>query len=176
MPELQKLTPETVAQAQTPPAKNIASSTAMSKQNTYPTKAFTKLVFFSIAIVLGIGTGYLVNKTMPNTTSNGSTAASINSSSLKVGDVIGINDKKAFPDSVEGVLDKGGMDGEGSHHLVRPGGLSQTVYLTSSVIDLDALVGHRIKVDGETLKAQKAGWLMDVGRVQILELNASKPE
>jgi len=34
---------------------------------------------------------------------------------------------------------------------------------------LDQFVGRKIQIWGETYKAQKAGWLMDVGRVKILE-------
>src|SRR5690606_34753788 len=93
---------------------------------------------------------------------------------VKVGDIIGTKDN-TFKDSAEGVLVKGGIDGEGSHHLMRPGGPAQNVYLTSSVLDLDELENHKVKVWGETFAAQKAGWLMDVGRVEVVELNAEKP-
>ncbi len=68
-----------------------------------------------------------------------------------------------------GTLEKGGIDGEGTHKLIREGGESQTAYLTSSIIDLDPLVGKKVQVWGETFKGQKAGWLMDVGRVKVLE-------
>jgi hypothetical protein len=40
---------------------------------------------------------------------------------------------------------------------------------------MSLFVGHKITVWGETFSAQKAGWLMDVGRVQIIELNAKPP-
>ena|SRR5688572_14675585 len=134
-------------------------------------------VFLILAILLGVGTGYIINQyVLPSGTISDPSAANIDSSSVKVGDIIGATDKTAFPDEAEGVLEKGGIDGEGSHKLLRPGGAAQTVYLTSSVVDLDALVGHKILVWGETFAAQKAGWLMDVGGVEILELNAQKPE
>ena len=58
---------------------------------------------------------------------------------------------------------------------MRPGGESQNVYLTSSVVDLDLFVDHKIRIWGETFSAQKAGWLMDVGRVEVIELNVEKP-
>lgn len=76
---------------------------------------------------------------------------------------------KEFKDSAVGVLEAGGLDGEGTHKLIREGGPSQTAYLTSSIIDLDEHVGKKVKVFGETFEAQKAGWLMDVGRLEILE-------
>ena len=59
---------------------------------------------------------------------------------------------------------------EGSHKLLRPGGPSQTAYLTSSVLDLNQFKGKCVQVWGETFASQKAGWLMDVGRIKILEV------
>lgn len=83
--------------------------------------------------------------------------------------VVGIQDEKTFKDSAEGVLREGGVDGEGSHHLERPGGPSQNVYLTSSTVSLDDYIGKQVKVLGETFDAEKAGWLMDVGRLELME-------
>jgi len=67
------------------------------------------------------------------------------------------------------MLEQGGIEGEGSHKLTREGGESQTLYLTSTVVDLEQFVGRKVQVWGETFAAQKAGWLMDVGRVKVLE-------
>src|SRR3989344_1765080 len=89
-------------------------------------------------------------------------------SGIKDGDIVGVQDESTFKDSAEGVLAEGGISGEGSHHLLREGGLSQNV-------DLNLFTGHKIKVWGETFAAQKAGWLMDVGRVKVLELNSAPP-
>jgi hypothetical protein len=88
---------------------------------------------------------------------------------ITAGTQVGIRDEKTFKDTGEGQLQKGGINGEGSHHLVRPGGDSQTIYLTSSVIDLDQFIGRKVKVWGETIGAQKAGWLMDVGKLEVIE-------
>lgn len=96
-------------------------------------------------------------------------------SGVKVGDIIGVQDENTFKDSAEGVLVEGGVNGEGSHRLLREGGPSQNVYLTSSIVDLNLFTGHKVKVWGETFAAQKAGWLMDVGRVKVLGLNAETP-
>lgn len=85
------------------------------------------------------------------------------------GKEVGSKDTKAFPDNAAGVIEKGGLDGEGTHKLIREGGPSQTAYLTSSTIDLDQFVGKKVEVWGETFKGQKAGWFMDVGRVKVLE-------
>lgn len=81
----------------------------------------------------------------------------------------GIADKKTFKDKAEGTLKEGGVDGEGNFHLVRPGGESQNVYLTSSTVDLSQYVGKKVRVWGETFQAEKAGWLMDVGLVEVLQ-------
>jgi len=76
--------------------------------------------------------------------------------------------KKIFKDKAEGILKEGGIDGEGNFHLERPGGLSQNVYLTSSTVDLSQYIGKKVRVHGETFSGQKAGWLMDVGSVEVL--------
>lgn len=54
---------------------------------------------------------------------------------------------------------------EGTHLLERPGQVP--VALTSSVVDMSQFEGKKVKVYGETQKALKEGWLMDVGRVEV---------
>ena len=75
--------------------------------------------------------------------------------------------KKTFKDSAEGIMREGGIDGEGNFHLERPGGLSQNVYLTSTTVDLSDYIGKKVKVWGQTFQADKAGWLMDIGSVEM---------
>lgn len=82
--------------------------------------------------------------------------------------IVGVQDKKTFKDHAEGILREGGIDGEGQFHLERPGGESQNVYLTSSIVDLSQFVGKKVRVWGETFAGQKAGWLMNVGLVEVL--------
>ena len=79
------------------------------------------------------------------------------------------NYTKTFKDTTTGTLKNGGINGEGQYHLVRPGGDSQNVYLTSSSVDLSKFIDRKIKVWGQTQTAQYAGWLMDVGRVEVVE-------
>lgn len=81
----------------------------------------------------------------------------------------GIENKKIFKDTAEGVLKTGGIEGEGTHYLARKGGKSQNVYLTSSAVDLSEYIGMKVRVRGETFKAEKAGWLMDVGLVEVIK-------
>lgn len=82
---------------------------------------------------------------------------------------VGSTDTLTFRDTATGVLESGGSNGEGTHKLIRDGGPSQTVYLISSIVDLDQYVGQKVEVWGETIRAQKVGWLMDVGRLKMVE-------
>jgi|SRR3989344_1491954 len=124
-------------------------------------------LFIGVAI-LGILSGYFLSgNSSPQSTSSNS-GGILNLSSVSKGTIIGSDDTKTFNDITEGVLKEGGIEGEGAYHLERPGGESQNVYLTSSIVDLSKVLGKKIKVWGQTQKAQHAGWLMDVGRVEVL--------
>ena len=81
----------------------------------------------------------------------------------------GVADELTFRDSAEGLLVEGGIEGEGTHHLVREGGEQKYVYLTSTVIDLQSFVGKKVQLWGETIAASSAPWLMDVGKIKVLE-------
>jgi len=83
---------------------------------------------------------------------------------------VGIKDVRVFRDTAEGKvqINDGSLVAEGSHKLIRPGGESQTAYLTSSVVDLSLFIGKCVQVWGETFEGEKAAWLMDVGRVKLL--------
>jgi hypothetical protein len=147
------------------------------------TKPLNTLLISLLVVVSGTITGFGLHKAigssgLPGTNSDGVSGVEqgsglIEDGSIKTGQVLGNTEKTG--DSAEGVLVAGGINGEGSHRILRPGGPSQTVYLTSSVIDLTQIEGHKIKVWGETFSAQSAGWLMDVVTVEILELNAPLP-
>ena len=130
---------------------------------------FTKnlFIFLIVAVVMGAMSGYILSSSKPS--GNTLTSGTIDPSKISKGTVVGSGDTKTFKDTAEGSLKEGGIEGEGQFHLERPGGASQNVYLTSSSVDLSKLVGRKIKVWGETEKAQYAGWLMDVGKVEVLE-------
>lgn len=117
-----------------------------------------------VIIAVGIVSGYILSTSL----SRGTTSISSPQGGSVSGKTVGSSDTKTFPDSAEGDLQDGGINGEGTHKLIRPGGENQTVYLTSSVLDLNQFVGKKVKVWGQTFSAQKAGWLMDVGRVEAL--------
>jgi hypothetical protein len=116
---------------------------------------------YIILIILGIGTGYILSGKGAQT----STSVKTNQV-ITTGKVVGSTDTSTFKDSAVGTVQKGGLGGEGTHQLVRDGGPSQTVYLISSVVDLDQFVGKKVKVWGQTMAAQKVAWLMDVGKVE----------
>lgn len=120
-----------------------------------------------VIVLAGIGMGYFFSQ-------QGKIGGITNKIEVAPGATVkeneaGLDDEKTFRDEATGVLKDGGIEGEGSHHLERDGGPSQNVYLTSSVIDLDDFVGEKVTVWGETNKGQKAGWLMDVGKIKIIE-------
>ncbi len=127
-----------------------------------------KLLLVVVVVgVLGLGSGFIIAKGTAKQL--GSTKEVTSSSQATKGTTFGSTDTSTFKDTAEGVLKTGGIEGEGQFHLERPGGESQFVYLTSSAVDLSLVKGKKVKVWGQTQKAQHAGWLMDVGRVEVLE-------
>lgn len=151
-------------------------ATKKSKPNLKSKKAFSLPALFTLVIIGGLFTG--ISLARNNTSSTPQVADSgpglegspDSADSVTVGTLYGSADSDTFRDSAEGILVEGGIEGEGSHHLVRL--FQDPVYLTSSVVDLDQFVGHRLEVWGETFDARHAGWLMDVGKLKVLELNA----
>ncbi len=129
---------------------------------------FTPKIILLLVLIVALGafSGYLLSG--KNSKSVSKQATSKQGSQADSGTVVGSNDTKTFKDTVEGTLKEGGIEGEGAFHLVRPGGESQNVYLTSSIVDLSQYLNKKIKVWGQTQKAQHAGWLMDVGKIEVL--------
>jgi hypothetical protein len=125
------------------------------------------IIILLVAAVLGIGTGFVLAGGGSSKPISGENIKS--ASQVQKGQKYGDDNTNAFKDSAEGTLKKGGLDGEGEYHLERPGGESQNVYVTSSTVDLSLFVDRKIKVRGQTFEGQKAGWLMDVGQVEVIE-------
>jgi len=138
-------------------------------------------ILIVVAIGAGVATGFGGYKLKAKTTGGLTGTAQeaplqqVAGDQIKDGEVFGMQDEKTFNTNAEGYLEEGGIGGEGSHKLLRIGGASQTVVLTSSVTDLSKLTGMNVKVWGETFKAQKAGWLMDVGRIQVISTKGQPP-
>jgi hypothetical protein len=123
-------------------------------------------VMVCVAVVLlGIVSGYLLTRVFPAVR----TQTIVPGESVAKGAIVGSTDLKTYKDSATGILREGGKNGEGQFHLERPGGESQSVYLTSSLVDLSEFIGRKVTVNGLTQGSQKVGWLMDVGRVEVIE-------
>jgi len=127
----------------------------------------------AILLIIGVGTltGFFISK-RSGVTGPASSKELIGGAEVIEGSKeVGIKDEKVFRDTATGKIEinKNGEIVEGSHKLLRPGGESQTAYLTSSVLDLNQFVGKCVQIWGETFSAQKVGWLMDVGRVKTLD-------
>ena len=127
----------------------------------------------ALAVVLGILSGWVLARwRLSKPAGKGGEGGAIQSEvkgNVKKGQLYGLNDK-AFKDQAVGVLAKNDdANTEGTHKLLREGGPSQTVYLMSSALDLDNFAGRKIQVWGETFSSRKVAWLMDVGKVKVLQ-------
>jgi len=134
----------------------------------FPKRVFKKgtllLILGTFVIALaGVGTGWLLSE------KGRATSGLTQTGGLKSLTEAGVSDESVFPDKVEGVLREGGIEGEGTHHLDRGMGVEKDVYLTSTVIDLESFVDKKVEVWGETISGKQAGWLMDVGRIKVIE-------
>lgn len=134
----------------------------------------------AIVVVLGLTSGFWLSRLMPlssnsdntsnQTTKNEATSTDQISGSeqLKPGVSYG-NSSAIFSDSAQGVVTAGNINGVGTHILVRDGGDSQRVSLTSSTVDLDLFIDKKVVVKGQTNDSQKTGWLLDVGNIKIVD-------
>ncbi len=130
----------------------------------------SKLFLFIIlgSVILGSASGIYLAK------SGSSTAKTVNSENAPTtsGTKTASDDTKTFKDFAEGTITKRPESKnpdeyvEGTHLLKRSDN-PIPVALTSSVVDLSEYEGKQVKVYGETQKAIKEGWLMDVGKVEV---------
>ncbi len=124
-------------------------------------------IFYSLGFI-----GYWVksNQTSPSTISfhGGEQTNSQEVIKFKKGATFGV-DSPLFKDTAEGLLERNKDPNKPGTHILIRGDESQTAYLTSSVLDLDKYVGHKVKIWGETQSVEKVGWFMDVGKLQILD-------
>lgn len=124
------------------------------------------IIAVALVVLAGVSTGYALAHNKGGVTSI-IPGASNGTLGTATGNTIGKLEEGVQYDEVDGTLVQGGIDSEGTHHLERDGGPSQNVYLTSSTINLDAYLGKTVKVWGMTNAAQKAGWLMDVAKLEV---------
>jgi hypothetical protein len=134
--------------------KSFGSSSKLSK---------LLVVVLAVALITGVGTGYVLAQ-------GGSSSAPTNLINIDTKPDTAAQDNRTFRDFAEGKIaakevPKNPDDiTEGTHLLIREN--QQPVAITSSVVDLSLYEGKNVKVYGETQKALKEGWLMDVGRVE----------
>lgn len=151
------------------------------KPKTSPPDINFSLLPIVIVLVLALVSGFWISRFFPinktvadktTTTTEGQTVISTDKISsandIKAGKVYG-NAEKSFKDSATGVIEKGSINGEGTHILIREGGLSQRASLISSTVDLDLFVGKKVEIKGETNASNKTSWLLDVGSLKVLE-------
>lgn len=137
----------------------LTAIASMSKLN----KIFLSLIVLSI--FTGIGSGYVFAANAKSGIGPTSPTDLINEKPKSAA-----QDNRTFRDFAEGKVTKkpepkkGADYSEGTHLLIRDAGVP--VALTSSVVDLSLYEDKKVKVYGETQKALKEGWLMDVGRVE----------
>lgn len=149
-----------------PVSTSVPTTPIVSKlENKAPINKNLILGIISLVVVLaGVGAGYLlsgVNKKLPGIGTTGEIKVSKNEA--------GIADESKFSTTTDGVLEEGGIGGEGTYHLVRGVGPSQYAYLTSSAVDMGPFVGKKVQIWGETMSGKKAGWLIDVGKIKVIE-------
>lgn len=136
----------------------------MDRMKNFDFKKMGPYILGSFLVVLaGVGTAWLINTKVINKTSSAAPGVKVTSTEA------GVLDPKIKYDNATGELKAGGIGNEGTHHIERDGGPTHFVYLTSSVIDLEGFVGKKVEVWGETLASKKAGWLMDVAKIQVVQ-------
>lgn len=116
------------------------------------------------SVILGTAAGYLLSR---GNKISGATTETATTETPKAAQ----QDSRTFRDFAEGTIGKrpepknANEYVEGTHILTRENAVP--VALTSSVVDLNQYEGKKVKVFGETQKAIKEGWLMDVGKVEV---------
>lgn len=135
-----------------------------------PRSSLTKFVPALVVLVIlaaGVGTGLVVSSRQKS-----AKLAASGAGGEQLTEEVKESFAQTFRDQTEGTVTRNDdLDkyAQGTHKLIRPGGESQTAYLTSSVLDLDQYLGKKVKVFGETFGSSQVGWLMDVGKVEVIE-------
>jgi hypothetical protein len=146
----------------------INNQTEETKSQNNLLKTILPALLIVVMVFLGVFSGYQASKKVKGSSIEKLPSGEVAKEEIGKGKEFGMKDP-GKADNTIGVIEKGGINGEGTHQLLREGGPSQTVYMTSSVLDLDQFVGEKVQVWGETNKAQKAGWLMDVIKLKVLD-------
>jgi hypothetical protein len=157
-----------VPEAPKMPEKVLKSfSPKMSKSK----KGLVFMIIVGLVVILaGVGSGWMLSTKIKAGGQKSPTSGANQVVDKSTGEVsVAGADESNFPDTAEGTLKTGGIEGEGTHHLDRNMGPEKDVYLFSTSINLDDFVDKKVQVWGQTVSGKKAGWLMDVGRVKVLD-------
>ena len=147
------------SQIKQPDPKPLSSGGALGR--------FLPIFIVLVIVTLGIVSGLILASRQKSTTQTAALGEN-QETSKQISETLA----QTFRDEAEGTIQKNDeLDkySQGTHKLMRPGGESQTAYLTSSVLDLDQYVGKKVKVFGETFGSSQVGWLMDVGKVEEIK-------
>jgi len=130
------------------------------------------LIVVALAIAFGFWMSRLQSSPQNNLFSSDKNIISIenidDANEIEIGKIYG-NNGKIYKDSATGIIQKGSINGVGTHILKREGGDSQNVSLTSSSVDLDLFIDRKVEIQGETNASDKTSWLVDVGMVTVLQ-------
>lgn len=136
-------------------------------------------IYLVIVALSGIFVSFWLSRFFPNNTNQSNKGVSQTKDSISVDQISSIDDIQVgkvygqtdvnFSDTATGTIEKGSINGVGTHILNRPGGVDQRASLTSSVVDLDLFVDRKVEIKGETNASDKTSWLLDVGSVKVLE-------
>ena len=153
--------------------QSVDSADSLVKPLSLSEGAKNKIIWLvALVFVLGTVSGWGLFRTtskQEGAFGGGGAAQLVEGEKVETGKVYGSGEEEAFSDNTKGVIEVNEEGGEGTHVLMREGGDSQTVYLTSSVLDLEMFVGRQVEVWGQTFSSEKVGWLMDFGRIKVLE-------
>lgn len=137
-----------------------------------------KPVYLILVAFLGIFVSFWLSRFFPSQTSQ-ITSSSSTQAPLSADKISSANDIEIgklygqvngdFSDTATGTIEKGSINGIGTHILNRQGGASQRASLTSSTVDLDLFVGKLVEIKGQTNTSDKTSWLLDVGSIKVLE-------
>lgn len=141
----------------------MSLSDGLGKSEEKTRRQYASVLIGVVVVIAGVVAGYFLSGVSAGGGAGEDDVLSTTQTSNEAGVV-----SEDFDDSAEGKLVDGGIFGEGTHHLEREGGESKYVYLNSTLIDLDSFVGKNVQVWGQTVAAQDAPWLMEVGRVKVI--------
>jgi hypothetical protein len=116
-------------------------------------KKMWPFILGSFLVVLGgVGVAWMLSSKVINKSGTSVAAPGAKATSTEAG----VLDPKVKYDNATGDLKEGGIGSEGTYHIERDGGPSH-------------FVGKKVEVWGETLASKKAGWLMDVAKIQVVQ-------